>query len=162
MAKKSGTNSPSLSSETQDFVQNVGEFIEYWGFKNVQGRIWALLYIHKEPLSSIELAQKLKVSKALVSLALPELLQFDVIQECARGTGRTVYYAPNPNLASAIRTVLKKRELQLIKKTHISLKKLEKSGKNTLDSKRIEELGRFIGETESILTGLIDSPLFEV
>jgi len=118
--------------------------------------------LHTDPLSSIELAKKLKVSKALVSLALPELLEFDVIRECARGTGRTIYYAANPNLTSAIRTVLKKRELQLIKKTHQSLKKLEKNSKNTLDSSRIEELGRFIGDTETILTGLIDSPLFEV
>lgn len=160
MAKKSGSSTPTLSAEIQEFVQNVGEFIEHWGFKNVQGKIWALLYLHAEPLSSIELSKKLKVSKALVSLALPELIEYGVIQERARGSGRTVYYEPNPDLASAIRTVLKKRELQLIKKTHQSLKKLEKNPKHSMSPQRIEELGRFISDTESLLQGLIQSPLF--
>jgi hypothetical protein len=45
---KSKIKHPKLSAQSQpelkDLAAGVGHFIEYWGFKAVQGRLWCYLY----------------------------------------------------------------------------------------------------------------------
>jgi len=57
-----------------------GEFIAWWGFKSIHGRIWALLALSRDPVSQAELSRTLGVSRALVSGAIAELLEYGLVR----------------------------------------------------------------------------------
>ena len=101
----------------------VGQFIEYWGFKSVQGRIWLYLFASAEPLSSVDLSDLLGISPSLVTQSVQILLKFKVIQKAPKGMNGVLRYEANPNPQEAIRLVLEKRELPLLLKTGDTSKK---------------------------------------
>lgn len=57
-----------LPPELEDLANEVGDFICYWGFKKIHGRLWTHIYLARVPLDAGQLMQRLKVSKALISL----------------------------------------------------------------------------------------------
>src|SRR4051812_41709734 len=54
-----------LTTRIGQVCDAVGAFIEYWGFKAIHGRIWALLALRNGPLAQAEIAKTLGVSRAL-------------------------------------------------------------------------------------------------
>ena len=42
-----------------------GDFIAWWGFKSIHGRVWALLALSRKPLSQAEIGRTLGVSRAV-------------------------------------------------------------------------------------------------
>ncbi len=101
---------PTIASEIFQLADCVGQFIEYWGFKKIHGKIWTLLYLSQDPLSATELCKRLGVSKTLLSFSVAELLKYKVIEEDSRGPKRTVYYRANADVTSVILNVLRGRE----------------------------------------------------
>lgn len=98
----------------EELAEQVGGFIEYWGFKKIHGIIWTHLYLSAVPLDATTLVKRLRVSKALVSFSIHDLLEYDVIREVARGKGRTVLYEANPDITAVILNVLRMREKQML------------------------------------------------
>lgn len=114
-----------LPSELFQLEKVVGEFMHYWGFKAIHGRIWTHLFVSSSPLDSLELMRRLQVSKGLMSLALRDLLDYDVILSDHVGKHGTTFYKANPDIIKVISNVLKKRELEMLKKAHQSALKLK-------------------------------------
>ena len=83
---------PSKDPELARLAGVVGQFIEYWGFKEVQGRLWLYLFVSHDPLSSTELAQLLKISPALVTQSVKILLQYQVILTAPKGQNGVLRY----------------------------------------------------------------------
>ena len=100
-----------IMPELKELESLVGEFIQYWGFKKIHGRIWAHLYTSTTPLDSQTLISRLKVSKGLMSLAMRDLLEYDVIQPVRTGKHGVTFYQANPDLMFVITNVLRKRDL---------------------------------------------------
>jgi DNA-binding transcriptional regulator GbsR (MarR family) len=100
----------------QALADQVGEFIEYWGFKAVQGRLWLYLFVSKVPLSSIDLGNLLEISPALVTQSVQILLEYKVILRASKGPNGVLRYQANPNVAEAIRGVLLHREKYMMEK----------------------------------------------
>jgi DNA-binding transcriptional regulator GbsR (MarR family) len=96
--------------EIDELVNQVGDFIQYWGFKNVQGRIWAHLFLSDEALDAAELMKRLGISKALVSISVKEMLDYEVIEEAGKSSRGTIIYRANPDQESVIMNVLRRRE----------------------------------------------------
>jgi hypothetical protein len=71
------------------------------------------LYLTGKDMSGAELVKCLGVSKALVSPALAELLEYRLI-EPAGGDGKTRMYRASPDVKAVIRQVLATRERSLI------------------------------------------------
>ena len=107
---------PKKNPELLGLAHLVGEFIEYWGFKAVQGRMWCYLYLTHQPLSSIQLAQVLKISPALVTQSVQTLLRYRVVIEAEKGKNGVLRFQANPNVAEAIAGVLAGREAVLLEK----------------------------------------------
>ena len=107
-----------LPPELSDLVELTGTFIEYWGFKAIEGKIWCLLFLSNHPLGSADLIQRLQVSKALISTSLKELQAYDVVREVARVGKRTLLYEANPNLVDVIFNVLRHRERRLMNRIY--------------------------------------------
>ena len=69
-----------LTLRVRQVCDAVGAFIEYWGFKAIHGRIWAVLALSTEPLNQVEVSEFLEVSRSLVSGAMAELVQHRLVE----------------------------------------------------------------------------------
>ncbi len=113
-------------------IDSIGEFIEYWGFKKIHGRIWALIYLSKEPVSTPQIVKTLGVSKGLVSIAINELLEHDLISEAGKIKNGAITYSSKENAAKTVRKVLRNRELQMVSDAEKSLEVLFANSKQDL------------------------------
>lgn len=125
-AKTKNTSDKPLPNELFLLEDSVGNFMEYWGFKKIHGRIWSHLYLSSEPLDTEELMRRLKVSKGLMSLAMRDLLHYEVIQQTSTGKHGTVFYTANEDLQKVIFNVLKTRETKMLQHNKVLLEKLNK------------------------------------
>ena len=79
--------------EIKELTKLVGLFIQYWGFKKIHGQVWASIFLSKQPIDSTTLVKRLGVSKALVSLAIKDLLHYKVIRVSGPGKRRKILLA---------------------------------------------------------------------
>lgn len=146
--------------ELEDLAESVGEFIQYWGFKKIHGKVWCLLFLSKTPLDAQCLIQHLKISKALVSQTLSELKDYNVIIEVGKSEKKTVCYTANPHITEVIFGVLRTREKRLLCKIFSSyrlLESLEKSelDKSNIDLDKVKRMGTMINFAEKFLQGVL-------
>lgn len=76
----SSSTNPTLHRCIISVCDACGDFIEYWGFKSIHGRIWAYLAISTKPLSQRELADALEMSKGSISVAVNELIEYGLVR----------------------------------------------------------------------------------
>src|SRR5262245_52829687 len=135
--------------ELAELAEQIGHFIQYWGFKKVHGRIWTHLYLSTHPLDALELRTRLKISKALVSLTVKDLIEFGVIRECGKSERGTILYEANPHLHAAIFNVLRGREKKMmaqIAAAHRTLETCLNDGERhkNVNGQRLKDLGEII------------------
>ena len=148
------------SQQLQKLAEQIGNFIEYWGFKKIHGMIWTHLYLSPEPLSAQDLIQRLRVSKALISLSMKDLLEYQLILQTDESLSKkNKFYIANPEVFEVIRGVLETRELQMMGKISSEFKSLEELEKNSADhfvqSDRLNALGEMIEGGQTGLQQLI-------
>jgi DNA-binding transcriptional regulator GbsR (MarR family) len=98
----------------------VGAFIEAWGFKSIQGRVWTVLAVSARPLAQRELADLLGVSRSLVSLAISELGDYRLV--AAVDDSRNAPYVARLDVWPTITSVLRDREWLLIDRARLALR----------------------------------------
>lgn len=118
MPKGKGRSPASLHRLAED----MGEFMAFWGFKRVHGRLWTFLALADQPLNAGQLIQRLRVSKALMSLSLHELLRFELILPAEGTTQGKRCYRINPEVKEVIARVLASRERKMIDRIGRGLK----------------------------------------
>jgi DNA-binding transcriptional regulator GbsR (MarR family) len=138
----------------------IGEFIEYWGFKRLHGKIWLNLYLNQHPLDAASLMKRLSVSKALISISIKDLLEYSVIKEEGLSPEGTRLYSANPDLNDVINHVLRQREKVLMGKIQAAFTQLKEMSPNqltysSLEQTRIKELDRFIKNGEKSLNTIM-------
>lgn len=146
--------------ELEYLAELVGEFIQYWGFKKIHGKIWLNLYLSDTPLDASALMSKLNVSKALISISLKDLLDFNVILEQGLSGDGTRLYSANPDLSIVITHVLRQREKVMMGKIQAAFTQLKKISKeeissNKIEMSRIKDLDKFIKTGEKGLDTLM-------
>ena len=97
----------------------VGDFVEYWGFKAIHGRIWTFLALHRDPITQADLARSLGVSRAGVSSAMAELVRFGLVRPM--GPGRNAPYEAVMEVWPTIANVLRTREWMLVETARLDL-----------------------------------------
>ncbi|TDI85185.1 MAG: hypothetical protein E2O76_14845 [Caldithrix sp.] len=102
-----------VEEKKKRLADSVGDFIRYWGFKEVHGRIWVHIYLAENPITAKELTKKLGVTKGLVSTALAELIAYQVVEKVNVGDARSPGYQSNTDLVQVINNILRNRELKL-------------------------------------------------
>jgi len=85
-------------------------FFKTFGFKRVQGRIWGLLVLAGQPLSSREISASLNLSQGATSTAVNELLEWGAITSEFDSTRRCHLHAPVRDTLSIVATVIRRRE----------------------------------------------------
>ena len=150
-----------LPPELEELANEVGDFICYWGFKRIHGRLWTHIYLAKAPLDAGRLMQRLKVSKALISLSLNDLLKYDVIVESGKSLRGTQTYVANPEVLEVILNVLKRREQKMLDRAATSHKMLQALPPENLErancqEERVQALGKIIGQAQNALSSLLE------
>ncbi len=148
-----------LNNEVDELSDRVGEFIRYWGFKNIHGKVWCLLFLGKAPLTAAQLIEKTGVSKALMSQTLSELLEYRVI-DCVDECIKNRRYCSNPKVLSVITAVLRRREKEMLGNIHKRFRSVESFSEEQLDSVgvckvKVERLGRMIKFAETFLNSML-------
>ncbi len=140
----------------------LGQVMEAWGFKKIMGMTWAFLYLCPEPAAARDICEALKVSPALVSITLQDLLRWGVVKKLSPMGKRRDYYMAEHDVWKMIRRVLKEREKHAIEivqhKLRSAIKALdaEREVKPDLKSKRTCQFQRIRVEE---LLGITDTSL---
>lgn len=153
MAKK-------ITPQLLDLTEEVGKFIEYWGFKRIHGKIWALLYVSKEPLAAADFMEAFGISKALASISIRDLLKYEVILEKEKSSYGTQLYVANPEIFDVITGVLRQRELKMLaqlQSSHGLVAELPEKAKtrDDINPDRLKTLGEMITEARGTLSSLL-------
>ncbi|MDA1267046.1 MAG: hypothetical protein O2816_18350 [Planctomycetota bacterium] len=85
-------------------------FFKTFGFKRILGRVWGLLVLSGQALSSKEIAAELAISQGATSTAVNELAEWGAIQSEFDSTRRCHLHKPVGNTLSIVATVLRRRE----------------------------------------------------
>ena len=85
-------------------------FFKTFGFKRVQGRIWGLLVLAGQPLSSKEVSESLGLSQGATSTALNALNDWGAVASEFSSSRRCHLHAPVSNTLSIAATVIRRRE----------------------------------------------------
>lgn len=140
---------PKIPPEVKELADEVGSFMEYWGFKKVHGQIWTHLALSDRALHATELRARLCVSKALISMTLNDLMEYEVIYAAGKGERGRTLYLPTENVLEAILNVVRRREFRLVHRIETTYKLLTRLTKDEreqsgLSPERIRFLGSFI------------------
>jgi DNA-binding transcriptional regulator GbsR (MarR family) len=141
-------------------AEQIGKFIEYWGFKKIHGQIWTHIYLSPTPLSALELISRLQVSKALISIAMKDLIDYRLIFQTKESlTHKNKFFVANHDVFEAIKQVLETRELHLmnqIQSEHRLLHNIQMQNRGELvDEKKLKALGKMIGGADKALHGIL-------
>jgi DNA-binding transcriptional regulator GbsR (MarR family) len=90
--------------------------MDFWGFKRVHGRVWTILFLAQEPLSSAEIRKRLGVSVGATSMALTELRRWGAVRE-VRTSSRSAHFEPETNIWRLVSRVLQDREKRMLDET---------------------------------------------
>jgi DNA-binding transcriptional regulator GbsR (MarR family) len=93
----------------------VGALIESWGFKRNMGRMWAVLYLEKRPLSAGELGERLGLSTGAVSMLLTEMQEWGAVKKAWVVGERREHYEAETSIWKMVSRVLRERELTWIR-----------------------------------------------
>ena len=159
----SSTQAPEQNPRLNDAVLKtcdaVGSFIEYWGFKHILGRVWTILALHKEPLTQTAVADKLGVSRSLVSGAIAELLERGLVSQTR--DSRNAPYVAELDVWPTIANVLRTREWMLLETARNALEEtleeVEIAGESgtAYDTSRIHVLLRMTEAAQTLVRMII-------
>ena len=94
----------------------VGALMEFWGFKRVMGRLWAVLYLIGEPLTAAELCERLAISSGAASMTLADLERWGVVKRSRKPGDRREYFEAETDVWKMVSRVLRERELSQIER----------------------------------------------
>lgn len=92
-------------------AEAVGRLIEFWGFRAVLGRIWAVLYLSEKPLAAAELCERLSISTGAASMSLAELERWGVVTRHRPPGARKDFFEPETDVWKMVSRVYREREL---------------------------------------------------
>ncbi len=146
------------SPQYLSLANNIGSFIEYWGFKQVHGKIWTLIFLSPEPVDANFLKQTLGISKALTSMSLKDLLHYNVILEVEKEKPGTQKYKINSDITQVILDIVRSRELTMLQEIHQDCKKLKerssKANSGQISPTRLAELTNMVTTAQMLLNGM--------
>ncbi len=141
-------------------ADEIGGFIEYWGFKSIHGKVWTHLYLSPDPLDASELMARLKISKSLASITINDLLKYEVILLKGKGPKDTQVYTINNDIRSVVLKVLRDRELQMMNRLNVCFGRLQTEQfvekDNRFCTERLQNLGAIITQASQTLQAIID------
>ena len=79
------------------------------------GRLWTILYLSPEPMTTADLSETLQLSSSAVSLSLGELVHWGAVRKTWRPGERKDFYQAESSVWKLLRRVYERRELHLVR-----------------------------------------------
>lgn len=151
-----------VPKELEALADQIGDFIEHWGFKKIHGEIWTHIWLAKTPTDATTLVKRLQCSKALVSLATKDLLKYNVIRVVGQGNRRKILLEANRDIRSVIANVIMNREAVMLESLMVHLKKTNLLNDKTkkeldLDDEKMNSLQMMISLAQLSLAAIVDT-----
>jgi HTH-type transcriptional regulator, glycine betaine synthesis regulator len=99
----------------------IGRLMEFWGFKRNMGRVWVVLHLSDQPLTSRDLRERLVLSSGSVSMTLNELQRWGVVRRVWVQGSRAEHFVAENSLWKMVSRVLRERELVEIQEVILAL-----------------------------------------
>jgi DNA-binding transcriptional regulator GbsR (MarR family) len=99
-----------LDHQLADELPTFELFFKTFGFKRVHGRIWGLLVLAGQPLSSREISESLSLSQGSTSTAVNELVEWGAVSTEFDSSRRCHLHSPVRNTLAIVATVIRRRE----------------------------------------------------
>lgn len=146
--------------ELEDFADQIGQLIEYWGYKKIHGQVWTHIYLSKDPLDASQLMTRLQISKALVSITLKELTDYGVIYTAGKSPRGTKTYQAVEDITKPIFDTIRRRERRMVARlltSHSLLARFspEEMGDAGITHNRLEKLGKLIKLVDILIERII-------
>jgi DNA-binding transcriptional regulator GbsR (MarR family) len=160
--QRSTVQAKSGQKKIRELSHSVGDFIRYWGFRRIHGALWTQLYLSKKPLTGAELVMRLKVSKALVSPALAEMEEWQLIVPVQSDNAKAKYFRAEQDVFKIIRLVLATREQVMIDQVEKNCLEVKKDlDQAEIDPERLEDIQQMIQSAQLALQLLMHADSFE-
>lgn len=146
-----------LTRRVLEVCENTGIFIEWWGFRAIHGRVWTLLALTGRPLSQVDIAALLDVSRSLVHGAVQELEEWGLVQR--EGDHRRAPISAVVEVWPIITQILRTREWMMIERVRLSLEAAlqeadahaRRTGQSPFSIERLRELHQLTDMAQSFL-----------
>lgn len=119
--QESNNSEPSWREAELQAADAIGRLMEFWGFRRHMGRLWTVLYLSPEPMTTAELSETLQLSASAVSLSLGELVRWGAVRKTWRPGERKDFYESENSVWKLLRRVYERRELNLIREADDAL-----------------------------------------
>ncbi len=113
--EESSSSKPLWRDAELQAADAMGRLMEFWGFRRHMGRIWTVLYLSPEPMTTLALSETLQLSSSAVSLSLAELVRWGAVRKTWRPGERKDFYEAETSVWKLLRRVYERRELNLIR-----------------------------------------------
>jgi DNA-binding transcriptional regulator GbsR (MarR family) len=153
-----------VPKELEALASQIGELIEHWGFKKIHGEVWTHIWLAKKPIDATTLVKRLNCSKALVSLALKDLVKYNVVRVVGQGNRRKLLLEANRDIRTVIANVVMNREALMLESVMDEFKKTSSLHENTkkeldIDDEKLNSLQLMISIAQISLAAIVDSHL---
>lgn len=98
--------SDGLARSRDALIQALGRQSAFWGLGKTAGEMYAVLYLSSEPISLEEVAQRLKVTKGNVSVAIRQLEQLGMVRRSWHKGDRRVFFEAETDFWKIAHSVL--------------------------------------------------------
>ncbi len=89
--------------EVQDiFLDGVNQICNKFGLNNIMAQLYAILYLNSKPLSFNDMVERLKISKASVSVNIRALERYNAVRRVWVKGSRKTYYEAEADIAKVI------------------------------------------------------------
>lgn len=147
-----------LSSSRDTLIQALGRQSAFWGLGKTAGEMYAALYLSPEPLSLEEVAQRLKVTKGNISVAIRQLEQLNMVKRSRKIGDRRVFFEAEGNFWKVAHSVLGMRHkpefeetFALLDESIILAEQAAASPEKSLVIERLKSLQEFYGSLDSLV-----------
>jgi DNA-binding transcriptional regulator GbsR (MarR family) len=146
----------SAKDPLSNIVDSLTEFLGFWGFTELQARLWAILFLSTKALGVEQLGKITNCSEEEVLSSLDELKKFHLVKPIDASLKT---FTTNEDIMSCIRMVIKMREIPLLESIKSMAKNLViediKEPAFPVSEKSIESLAKMTKTAESFLKALL-------
>jgi len=152
-----------MAPAVERFVLHWGDMGGRWGVNRSVAQIHALLYLAERPLTAEDIADSLGMARSNVSNSLKELLGWKLIRRIPVMGDRRDHYEAETDLWEMLTRIAqgrKERELDpAASAIRACIAEAEgDDGVNPVARRRLEEMGRFVGEIERWYGQMLNVP----
>lgn len=150
-----------LNQAKAEFIQAWGTLGSSWGINRTMSQIHALLIVSKEPLSTEEIMDELKISRGNANMNIRSLMDWGLVKKQLIPGERKEFFTAGKDINEVARQIAKerkRREIDPILDVISNLKNVEGSDAETEEFKKtIAELGDFTQKVEGAIDKFIRS-----